>query len=91
MLRVTLEIVPFGNEDRKRVLGTMEIANTTPVLSGQTGEYTCVLTSDRHDDIEHDLVNWPRKLGAWRLTHAFLQSMFGVCKMKTKGAKSQWT
>jgi len=27
MLRVTVEIVPFGNESRKRTLGVMEIAN----------------------------------------------------------------
>jgi len=89
MLRVTLEMVPFGDERRRRTLGTLEIANTTPFLNAETGQYRAHLV-DEEVDLHHELTHWPRKRGAWHLTHAILEGMFGKCPMTTKGKKSQW-
>ena len=90
MLRITLEMVPFGTESRRRTLGTLEIANTTAILEGATGRYLARL-KDEETDLHHKLDNWPRKLGAWRLTHAILEGMFGKCPMTTQGKESRWT
>ena len=42
MIRVTIELIPFGNEARKRVLGTMVLVNDG-TGSAQTGNYNCFL------------------------------------------------
>lgn len=42
MLRCTIEIVPFGDESRKRVLGLIEIANDA-TGTAENGNYRVVL------------------------------------------------
>jgi hypothetical protein len=45
MLRVTIELVPFGNEDEKRKIGEMVIAND---MTGDpyNGNYQALIASD---------------------------------------------
>jgi hypothetical protein len=45
MLRVTVEVIPRGNEDLKRVIAVGEIANVS-MLSGFTGEYVAFFRED---------------------------------------------
>lgn len=43
MIRCTIELLPGGDESRRRTIGLVEIANTA-VLPGDFGEYAVVLT-----------------------------------------------
>ena len=45
MLRLTLEIVPFGDESRKRTIGRLEIANDA-TGDVETGNYNAILHAD---------------------------------------------
>ncbi len=45
MLRVTVEIVPYGHEENKTVLGTVYISNTLEVEAGQH-KYKAYLDKD---------------------------------------------
>lgn len=70
-----MEIVPYGQEDRKRTIGTMEIANITSGFSpwDDRGEYRATLVTDGIPQKDVKLFNWPRKRGCWALLHALLQ------------------
>ena len=66
MLRVTLEIVPFGIHEKTRILGTMTISNVggTP----EAGDYKIKIGQPAEDHYaEADLKYYPRKNGAWSL------------------------
>jgi len=78
MLRLTLEIVPGGRKTMKRHIGVMKIANVTEGfdVNDDLGDYEYSFTTEtkRHSG---KISKWPRKLGAWRLVQACLQSYFG--------------
>lgn len=66
MLRVTLEMVPFGVEAAKRTLGVMEISNIggTP----KDGNYKITMSQrEKEHFAEAELKHYPRKNGAWSL------------------------
>lgn len=74
MLRVTVEIVPFGDEERKRTLGSMTIIND---MTGdlKSGNYSCEITSydwTRNKDVTVKVKGHPRMLGFWKLLHTAL-------------------
>lgn len=75
MLRIKIDLVPYGDESRVRTLQTLTIANTggTEVR----GEYDCVLRDGEGNRLRHArLTNWPR-LGrdAAALVHEALRQM----------------
>lgn len=78
MLRITIELVPRGNECLKRVIAVGEIANVTS-LPGYTDEYVAIFKEDPFAGVEHGpyschVRNWPKSSkGTWELVHATLQ------------------
>lgn len=75
MLRVTIELVPFGKEGRKRVLGSMTIGNDrTGDKKKDTGNYNVWATNDLYDELPHAkrkadfrVENFARSKGFWAL------------------------
>jgi len=86
MLRLTLEIVPMGQEDHKRTIGVMKIANVSEdfSLDDDQGNYEFNFTTEttRH---EGKLWKWPRRLGAWKLIQSCLQVIHGESPLKEHG------
>jgi hypothetical protein len=68
MLRLTLELVPRGDESAKRSLGTLEITN---VAGNETmADYLCMLRrtdGSRHSQVGSAVSRYLRRYGAWRL------------------------
>jgi hypothetical protein len=65
MLRVTVELVPFGIEEEAREIGKMLIANDGTGNS-LTGHY--VFTYNENDQMFNGIVvDFPRSMGAWEL------------------------
>ena len=77
MLRVTIELVPFGNEDEASKIATMLIANEG-TGDYKTGNYAYAYDySDRPDDPEIGLVHrFPRNEGAWALVKKILNNKY---------------
>lgn len=73
MIRVTVELVPFGDEDKKKVIGEMLIANDGTGTQ-KTGNYVGVYSSDRVQSISKFLGNFPREYGVWKLVQNILSS-----------------
>lgn len=73
MLRVTIELVPYGNEDEAREIGKMLIANDG-TGDYRTGNYAFVYTyTDRDSQVARGTVHkFPRSLGAWSLVKKIL-------------------
>jgi len=71
MLRVTLEIVPFGIESVKRTIGTLEISNVGG--NHKVGSYS-VTATDR-DGGKHfaQIERYRRGRGGWNLVKKALQ------------------
>lgn len=72
MLRLTLEMVPFGMDSHKRTIGIVEISNIggTP----EKGDYHirtrgCVYPEDAN------LMGFSRRLGAWSLVKNSLKKL----------------
>ena len=65
MLRVTLEMVPFGIEERKRTIGTIEISNVGG--NAASGNYKVRHVRDDGWEGSVELFAFPRKRGAWSL------------------------
>jgi len=91
MIRVTVEIVPFGREDAKRVIGTAEIVNDN---SGdrEFGNYNSVVNDAFGDPLHNVRVEkFPRlELDSWDLLYRVLKKAYGGKKPKngmTKGEK----
>lgn len=77
MLRVTIELVPYGNEDEASKIATMLIANDG-TGTYKTGNYAYAYEySDRPDDPEIGLINrFPRNEGAWALVKKILNNKY---------------
>ena len=83
MIRVTVELIPFGNESspHKRTLGTLEIANDASG-SAMSGNYTGVLHAEyTSGDGRRGLVTGFHRhdQSVWSLVGAFLK-LFGHTK-----------
>lgn len=77
MLRITIELVPFGNDDEASVIGRMLIANEG-TGDYKTGNYAYVYSyTDRPDDQEFGYVKrYPRINGAWGLVKKVLSDKY---------------
>lgn len=65
MLRLTLEMVPFGDESKKYNIGTLTISNVGG--DGDVGHYDCWMKQPRHKQTHCTISDYPRKHGAWSL------------------------
>jgi hypothetical protein len=74
MLRVTLEMVPFGVEAGKRTLGVMEIANVGGGLA--FGDYTVALRDESGAHVGSARVTrYTRRAGAWTLVRKAIKAV----------------
>lgn len=72
MIRVTLEIAPFGDEDKKRTISIMEIINTVDCPDRpEFGNYKVLLDKNEIGKIKR----FDRNLGAWKLLQKCLELM----------------
>lgn len=74
MIRVTVELVPFGDEARKKTIGIMNIANdgTGDI---EIGHYEARLEDDRGTEKTVSVLNHIRQDGVWRLIRRALIEM----------------
>lgn len=72
MIRVTVELVPFGREEDARVIERMLIANTG-VGDATTGYYAAV-TEFNGEELQVEVTDFRRKDGVWALIHKVLES-----------------
>jgi hypothetical protein len=76
VLRVTLEMVPFGQEEAKYLIGVMEIVNVGGTHA--YGNYDIRLSNNKQSDgtpgkNRYAHINkFPRKLGGWELVRRVL-------------------
>lgn len=73
MIRVTVELVPFGDETYKKVIGIMNIANDgrgTHAL----GNYDVRLEDDRDVERNARVLQFDRASGAWSLVRRALEA-----------------
>lgn len=84
MLRVTVEIVPHGVEEEKKVIGTMEVGNIGVKKDHGFGHQVCAYLSRIWEDDEDkpSLEDSPvtlhdRRDGAWRLVQRVLDQRYG--------------
>ena len=74
MLRVTVELVPFGNESKKRVLSRMVIAND----GSGTGGYDAWVTADQwtgQPEAYGRVDGHDRSLSVWNLISKLIKSI----------------
>ena len=66
MIRVRVELVPFGNEDKAKEIGQLVLANDG---HGNmfTGNYVFVCADDSGEEREGSVKDFPRKQGIWSL------------------------
>ncbi len=80
MIRITVELLPHGNESRKRHLGTAVIYNTGAGTPAR-GHYRVRLSRRGNPDSvwkSGEVINFPRKrLGAWDLLFLALSAALG--------------
>jgi len=85
MLRVTIELVPYGIEDRKRTLATAIIANDGSG-SQERGNYTCIFSQSGRPTQKwrHAVVQGFRRLrkGSW---HLLLEALKNAINEKSGG------
>ncbi len=74
MLRLTLTLIPQGNERRARVLGAVEIANDG-TGDEAIGNYEARMRGVLHRDV--DVRGVDRSRGPWWLVLAALRSLLG--------------
>ena len=66
MIRVRVDLVPFGNEDEAKEIGQLVLANDG---SGNafTGNYVFVYADDSGREHEGSVKDFPRQQGIWEL------------------------
>lgn len=77
MLRVTIELVPFGDEAKKRKIGEMVIANTGKNPDG-TFSYAAWTAKDQHSQesgLFGRLLSFDRRQSPWELIRLILEAI----------------
>ena len=72
MIRVTVEIVPFGVESRARKVGEMVIANDG-TGDNKTGNYDACLQAEYTEGRPGRLTEFSRSASVWTLVGSFLK------------------
>ena len=75
MLRITVELVPFGDESNTRKIGEMVIANTGRV--GELNSYEGWTAEDEHsgEPAMFGRVNFDRRQSVWELVRLMVESI----------------
>jgi hypothetical protein len=74
MLRVTIEVVPFGNESKAKVIDTMTIVNDlSHPKRPEYGNYTATM-SDNGGERETQVIGHCREDGPWELVRLALNA-----------------
>ena len=87
MLRITVELLPFGNEEKKEVIGYGEVINTTTKMRKGLGDYNFHIEGRGIGDIEEidmggEIKGWRREeKNVWYLIKRILNKL---PKMKKK-------
>ena len=73
MIRVRVDLVPFGNEDEAKEIGQLVLANSG---SGNvfTGNYVFVYADNSGEEHAGSVKDFPRKQGIWKLIAECLNS-----------------
>lgn len=85
MLRVTVEIIPFGREEAKRVIGVAEIVNDN-TGGREIGNYHAVVKNAMGENLHLVYVEgFPRlESNSWDLIYRVLKKAYGGRKPKKK-------
>lgn len=75
MIRVRVDLVPFGNEDDAKEIGQLVIANDG-YGNVFTGNYVFVYADDKGNENEGSVKDFPRQQGIWKLISECLNSKF---------------
>ncbi len=76
MLRITIELVPYGRQEFAKVIGRGSIGNISDLTD--LSDYTCTFDEDSwkgrvRGPYSGVLTGWPRnQRGAWEIVHAAL-------------------
>ena len=77
MIRVRVDLVPFGNEDKAKEIGQLILANDG---SGNvfTGNYVFVYADNSGVEHEGSVKDFPRRMGIWELISECLSNSVDV-------------
>lgn len=67
MIRVTVELVPFGRDDMARRVGTLLVANDGTLRETETGNYVYVMRDDLSGYHEGKVLGHDRSGTVWDL------------------------
>jgi hypothetical protein len=79
MLRISIEVVPYGRDDFAKLIGRGSIGNISDLL--ELSDYKCRFEEDYwkgrvHGPYSGVLTGWPRSQhGAWEIVHAALTAV----------------
>ena len=73
MIRVRVDLVPFGNEDQAKQIGELVLANDG-YGNIFTGNYVFVYADDNGQECEGSVKDFPRQQGIWKLIAECLNS-----------------
>ena len=77
MIRVRVDLVPFGNEDEAKEIGQLVLANDG-FGNAFTGNYVFVCADDSGREYEGSVKDYPRKRGIWELLAECLSNSVDV-------------
>lgn len=69
-MRLNVELIPYGDESRKKIVGNLVLANVANIGLGMY-RYAAVYKDD-HSDISNVFVNHARRDGMWVLIEKIL-------------------
>jgi hypothetical protein len=75
MLRITIELIPSGNVQKKRTIRTMEISNMSDLAD--LSDYKVASTGERSTDKREGVIHGHerRKWGPWRLVYKAIRAL----------------
>ena len=79
MLRITIELVPYGREEFAKMIGRGSIGNISDLTD--LSDYKCTFEEDSwkgrvHGPYSGMLTRWPRNThGAWEIVHGALKAV----------------
>ncbi len=78
MIRVTVEIIPKGDESKKDTIGIMEISNDLSHANNEFGNYDVLIKTADYVRSDIRVENFPKKgLKFWALIAKSLKNAFG--------------
>lgn len=77
MIRVRVDLVPFGNEDEAKEIGQLVLANDG-TGNAFTGNYVFVYADNSGLEYEGSVKDFPRKMGIWELLAECLSNSVDV-------------